>query len=114
MFNLLFIIGAVLAIVQLLKEAFEKPAPKGTHFDWDAYWEDIKNGIGAMEQVKKCERGDYMTTKPAPKYWYELPMRTVVDVKRYEYDKKTCGEWYAELQRDNGAYRTVDTSKKYD
>ena len=64
--HLFFVLVLILAIVQIIKEALEKPAPKGTRFDWDAYWKDIENGIGAMEQVRKCQRGGYYTTKPLP------------------------------------------------
>ena len=64
--HLFFAIVLILGIVQLLKETLEKPAPKGTRFDWDAYWKDIDNGIGAMEQVRKRQRGGYLTTEPLP------------------------------------------------
>lgn len=53
-----------IAIIQIIKEALEKPAPKGTRFDWDAYWKDVENGMGAMEQVRKRQRGGYWTTEP--------------------------------------------------
>ena len=56
----------ILSIAQFIKEAFKKPTPKGTRFDWDAYYKDIDNGIGAMEQVRKRQRGGYNTTKPIP------------------------------------------------
>lgn len=64
--NLFFVFVLILAVIQIVKEVLEKPAPKGTRFDWDAYWKDIENGIDPMEQVRKCERGDYRTTKPLP------------------------------------------------
>lgn len=64
MFGLLSIISMLFTGKEIIKEAMEKPAPKGTRFDWDAYWKDVENGIGAMEQVRKRERGEYMTTKP--------------------------------------------------
>ena len=64
--NLLFIIAIIFAIKQILKETFEKPAPKGTRFDWDVYWEDVNNGMSSMEQVRKRQRGGYMTTEPLP------------------------------------------------
>ena len=63
---LFFIIALVYIIYVLAKENLKKPAPKGTRFDWDAYWKDIENGIGAMEQVRKGQRGGYYTTKPLP------------------------------------------------
>ena len=51
--------------------------------------------------------------KPAPekpreiKTWMDLPKDTVVDVERYEFDKKKHGEEYAEAVRKNGDYRFV-------
>ena len=56
----------IIAVIQIVKEALEKPAPKGTRFDWDAYWKDVENGMGAMEQVRKRQRGGYWTTEPMP------------------------------------------------
>ena len=50
---------------QIVKEKMEKPAPKGTRFDWDAYYKDIENGMTTVEQIKKRQRGGYNTTKPA-------------------------------------------------
>ena len=66
MLNLLFIIAVIFSIKELAKEALEKPAPKGTRFDWDAYWKDVENGMDCMEQVRKRQRGGYMTTEPLP------------------------------------------------
>ena len=64
MFNL-FGIGCILySVVQAVKESTEKPAPQGTHFDWDAYWEDVRNGMTSVEQIKKRKKGGYLTTKP--------------------------------------------------
>lgn len=59
MFGLLSFISILFAG----KEIIEKPVPKGTHFDWDAYWKDVENGISITEQIKKRECGEYMTTK---------------------------------------------------
>lgn len=64
MFNLLLILSVVFTIVELFKEITEPVAPKGTRFDWDAYWADVNNGMSTMEQIKKRERGGYLTTKP--------------------------------------------------
>ena len=33
--------------------------------NWDAYEEDICNGMDCMTQLKKCERGDYWITTTA-------------------------------------------------
>lgn len=90
---------------EFIKEKLEKQAPKGTRFDWESYNKDIENGIGVMEQLRKCECGGYVTTKPAPLQWYELPMDTVVDKERYEHDKKIHGEFIADMWRKSGMYR---------
>lgn len=93
------------AAKEIIEEKTEKPAPKGTRFDWDAYWEDVRNGMTSVEQIKKRQRGGYLTTKPKSPEWHELPMDTVVDTKRYEHDKVTYGENIAETWRKNGSYR---------
>lgn len=64
MINILFVIAAIFAIKQIIKEAAEKPAPKDTRFDWDAYWKDVENGMPTTEQIKKRQNGGYYTTRP--------------------------------------------------
>lgn len=96
MFGILAAISAIYIGYALIKEKTEKPAPKGTRFDWDAYKKDIENGIGCMEQLRKQERGGYWTTKPLPE---------IVDIERYEYDKKRYGAETAECWKQKGYYR---------
>ena len=62
MFNLLFIISIIFTIKELIKEKTEPVTPKGTRFDWDAYYQDIDNGVSTEERLKKRQRGEYMTT----------------------------------------------------
>lgn len=62
----LLIFAIVWIVGNLLKGALEKPAPKGQRFDWDAYWKDVESGVDSMEQVRKRQRGDYLTTDPLP------------------------------------------------
>ena len=107
MFNLLCFVSIIFTIKAFVKEKTEPVAPKGTRFDYDAYWEDVRNGIGAMEQVKKIERGEYYTTKPKPIDWWDLPLDTIVDVERYEHDKQVYGEHIVTTWRSNGRYRCV-------
>ena len=103
MIHILIMILSVLYLVsQFLKEKCEKLAPKGTRFDWDAYWKDVENGMPAMEQVRKRQRGGYMTTEPLPEPKEIIPK--VVDMKRYQHDKKRYGEAIAEVNRKCGMY----------
>lgn len=66
MWGLLALISALYTTKEVVKEKLEPVAPKGTRFDWDAYYKDIERGIDPMEQVRKRARGGYMTTKPLP------------------------------------------------
>ena len=63
MFSLLSIISTLFTVKELIKEKTEPVVPEGTYFDWDAYWDDIKNGMSTVEQIKKRQRGGYMVTK---------------------------------------------------
>lgn len=105
MFGLLSVVSMILTTKEIIKEKTEPIPPKGTRFDWEAYWEDIKNGMSTTEQIKKRERGGYMTTKPAPPKIYDLPLDAIVDEARYKHDKETYGETITENWRKNGHYR---------
>ena len=107
MFHLLSIISLLFTGKELIKEKLEKPAPEGTRFDWDAYYEDVRNGMTTMQQIEKEKRGGYYTTKPKTPEWYELPMETVVDEARYKHDKEVYGDYIAESWRKNGKYRQI-------
>lgn len=106
------IIATIFTVKDLIKETTEKPAPKGTRFDWDLYWEDIENGVNNREIIKRRGNGYYNTTKPAPPKWYEVPIDTVLDVKRYEYDKQHYSESIVESWRKNGYYRFIKKINK--
>ena len=61
--NLLCVISIIGVIAKLIKEKTEPVTPRGTTFDWDAYYKDIDNGVDTMERIKKRQQGYYMTTK---------------------------------------------------
>lgn len=105
MLNWFAALATVFAAREVVKEKTEPVAPKGTRFDWDAYWADVENGMPAMEQVRKRQRGGYMTTKPLPEPQEIIPK--VVDIKRYNHDKALYGEAIAEVNRKCGMYMYV-------
>lgn len=63
MLNWFTALATMLAAKEIIQEKIEPVAPSNTCFDWDAYWADVKNGMPAMEQVRKRQRGGYMITK---------------------------------------------------
>lgn len=99
------VLAAIFAICEIVKEKIEPVSPKGIRFDWDEYWADIDSGMSAMEQVKKRQSGGYMTTKPLPEPKEVIPK--VVDMNRYQHDKKLYGEEIAEVNRKCGVYMFV-------
>lgn len=98
-------LATIFAASEVIKEKTEPVAPKGTRFDWDAYWTDTENGMSAMEQVKKRQSGGYMTTEPLPEP--QEIIHKVVDIKRYNHDKALYGEAIAEVNRKCGMYMYV-------
>ena len=105
MLDLFAILAALFAAREVIKEKAEPVAPKGIRFDWDAYWADVDNGIPIMKQVKKRQSGGYTTTKPLSKPVEVIPK--VVDMKRYQHDKKVYGEAITEVNREYGLYMYV-------
>lgn len=105
MHGILAAFAAILSAKEIIKEKTEPVAPKGTRFDWDAYWADVEKGMPAMEQVRKRQCGGYMTTKPLPELKEVIPK--VVDMKRYQHDKELYGETIAEAWRKNGSYMYI-------
>lgn len=62
MFGLITVISMLFSARELIKEKIEPIAPATTRFDWDAYRSDISK-MSVKEQMKKVERGGYITTK---------------------------------------------------
>lgn len=106
MFDLIGLIGAAIGISGMVKEKLEPVAPKNTRFDYDAYNEDIRNGITSKKQLEKIKRGEYNTTVPLrekPDSIYGL-----VDIKRYNRDKEKFGEDIVEQWRKSGFYMYIE------
>lgn len=112
MWGFLALVSLAIVGIQFVKEKAAPAAPKGQRYDWDAYWEDVGNGMPIEEQIKKSKRGGYNTTEPK-KEWYELPIETVVDQDRYEFDKEKFGDWYVEMNRKKGSYRVKWPKQQY-
>ncbi len=101
------LISAFITTKNIVKEKIEPAPPKGTRFDWDAYYADIRNGIKIEDQMKKLKRCGYDTTKPEPK------KNNLLDRKRYEYDKRVYGKTIASIRRKNGTYRHIVSPENY-
>ena len=98
-------LATLFAAREVIKEKSEPVAPEGIHFDWDEYWADVNSGMTTIEQVKKRQSGGYMTTKSIKKPIEIIPK--VIDIKRYNHDKKLYGESITEVNRKLGMYMFV-------
>lgn len=105
MFDLLGIIAILFTAKEIVDEKIEPVASKDICFDWSAYWNDVKNGMTSMEQIKKREHGGYTTIKSISKD--NISINEVIDIKRYQYDKEVYGEAIAEIWRKNGSYKYI-------
>ena len=112
MTSLLGFISTLFVATKVVSEALEKPAPKGTRFDWDAYYKDIENGMDFKTRLRKRQKGGYNTTEPAVPV-PDHPTEDIVDIARYAYDLKTQGAHYVELGRSIGSYREVKAPETY-
>lgn len=99
--HLLGIVAIICALIEIIKQATEKPPKERVYFDEDAYHRDLENGMDIMDAIKKQGRGGYNTTNP--KYAPDA----LNDVERYERDKEQFGEEFAERNRKNGMYRFI-------
>lgn len=108
MFNLISIFAALFTVKEIIKEKTEKPAPKNMRFDWDAYWQDVRNGMSSVELIRKRQRGEYFTTKPKQEELSDIHMDAVIDVERYERDKSIFDEAIVENWREKGVYRKIE------
>lgn len=105
MIDLFAALAACLTIKEVVQEKAEPVAPKDIRFNWSMYWDDVDKGMSATEQINKRQSGGYMTTAPLP---ISSPaIHGVVDVKRYQHDKRVYGDAIAEMNRQNGSYKYV-------
>ena len=108
----------LLAIGWFIYKAFsEKPCPPGYRFDLDKKTEDMLNGVSFDERERRQKKGYYYSPKEeiekrreekkAYKYVPKYEKLNVVDIERYENDRKIFGEEYTEQLRQGGAYLIV-------
>ena len=97
----------LLAVIWLLYQLFsQKPCPPGSRFDFEKSEEDFASGIGVQEWERRKRKGYYYSTpeEMARRQEEKEVIPGVVDIKRYEYDKKLWGIEETERRRAEGRY----------
>ena len=59
MFDLLFLVSIVGSIVQIIKEACEKPVPAENWANEELYHKDIMDGVPIEQRMKNLKNGKY-------------------------------------------------------
>ena len=59
MFSLVFVVSAVFAIVQAVKDACTPTIPAENWANKELYYQDMVNGVPAEQRLKNAERGRY-------------------------------------------------------
>jgi hypothetical protein len=95
MWEILTSLAAVITTLNIVHERLEQPAPKGTRFDTDTYWDDVNRGVDPIEVVRKRQNNQYVTTAPKPVSHRDIPINAIVDRERYEHDVKKYGQGFA-------------------
>ena len=107
MFDGLGIIGLFAAAKQLIKESTEKPVPAEYWNNRDLMHKDKMNPDVSPQQImKNLEKGKYCSSQIIPER-YEMPIKPIVDKKRYNHDVREFGREIADDNAKQGLYSFV-------
>ncbi len=107
MFDGLGIIGLIAGAKQLIKESTEKPVPAEYWNNKDLMHKDKMNPDISPEQLmKNLENGKYYSPTIIPER-YEMPVKPIVDKKRYNHDVRVYGKEIADDNAKQGLYSFV-------
>lgn len=98
----------LLAVGWLLYKLFsEKPCPPGHKFDSEKELQDLRDGIGVQEWQRRKKKGYYYSTPEEMEQRQKAKevIPGVVDIERYERDKKWYGIVEVEERRKLGMYK---------
>lgn len=104
MLNAFGIIGLFAGIKQLIKESTEKSIPAENWNNKALMHEDKMNpDISPQQIMKNLEKGKYYSPTVIPER-YEMPVKPIVDKKRYDYDVRMYGKNIADDNAKQGLY----------
>ena len=107
MFDGLGIIGLFAGTKQIIKEAAEKEIPASYWNNRDLMHKDKMNPDVSPQQImKKLENGKYYSPTVIQEQ-YEMPVKPIVDKKRYNHDVRVYGKEIADDNAKQGLYSFV-------
>lgn len=106
-FDAFGIIGLIAGTKQILKEKTEKEIPAEYWNNKDLMHNDKMNPNVSPEQLmKNLENGKYYSPTVIPER-YEMPVKPIIDKKRYEHDVRVYGKEIADDNAKQGLYSFV-------
>lgn len=107
MFDAFGIIGLIAGAKQLIKEATEKPVPAEYWNNKALMYEDKMNpDVSPQQFMKNLKDGKYCSSEVIPER-YEMPVKPIVDKKRYNHDVRMYGKEIADDNAKQGLYSFV-------
>lgn len=106
MFDLLFIISIVGAVVQIIKETCTKPIPAENWANTEFYHKDIMNGVSIEQRMKNLKDGKYKLTETYPEPHRDPKSGKIMieNCKLYYEDIDKYGAWQAQQWVKQGKY----------
>ena len=107
MFDAFGIIGLFAAAKQFIRESTEKPVPAEYWNNKDLMHKDKMNpNVTPQRFTKNLKDGKYYSSKVIPEQ-YEMPVKPIVDKKRYNHDVRMYGKEIADDNAKQGLYSFV-------
>lgn len=107
MFDGLGIIGIFAGAKQLIKESTEKPIPAENWNNKALMHEDKMNpDVSPQQFMKNLKDGKYCSSEVIPER-YEMPVKPIVDKKRYNHDVRMYGKEVADDNAKLGLYSFI-------
>lgn len=107
MFDAFGIIGLIAGTKQLIKESTEKPVPAEYLNNKALMHKDKMNpDVSPQQLMKNIEKGKYYSPTVIPEQ-YEMPVKPIVDKKRYNHDVMEYGKEIADDNAKQGLYSFV-------
>lgn len=107
MFDAFGIIGLIAGAKQIVKEATEKPVPAENWNNKALMHEDKMNpDVSPQQFMKNLKDGKYCSSEVISEC-YEMPVKPIVDKKRYNHDVRVYGKEIADDNAKQGLYSFV-------
>lgn len=114
MFDLVFVVSIICAIVEVVKETCAKPVPAENWANTELYHKDIMDGVPIEQRMKNLKNGKYKTIKTYPEPHRDPVSGKIVieNSKLYYEDLQNYGAYKAQQWVKQGKYNLTPEELK--